>query len=67
MANLSSRLYSSDGILLKSFHEERLFIPIERIPTKIIDAFFSEVKFYNHSGVDFYTFESSVTNLIVLQ
>ena len=30
---LSSRLYSSDGVLLKSYHrEERIFIPIERIP-----------------------------------
>ena len=35
--NLSSRLYSSDGLLLKSFHkEERLYIPIERIPEQII-------------------------------
>ena len=33
---LSSRLYSSDGILLKSYHrQERIFIPIERIPKKI--------------------------------
>ena len=40
--NLSSRLYSSDGVLLKSFHkEERLFIPIERIPKNIIYAFIS--------------------------
>ena len=40
--NLSSRLYSSDGFLLKSFHrEERLYIPIERIPKKIIQAFIS--------------------------
>ena len=40
--NLSSRLYSSDGLLLKSFHkEERLYIPIERIPKNIIQAFIS--------------------------
>ena len=33
--NLSSRIYSSDGLLLKSFFlEERIFIPIERIPEK---------------------------------
>ena len=31
--NLSSRIYSSDGYLLKSFYtEERIFIPIDRIP-----------------------------------
>ena len=53
---LSSRLYSSDGILLKSYHrEERIFIPIERIPKKLINAFLSseDKKFYSHIGIDF--------------
>ena len=52
---LSSRLYSSDGLLLKSYHrEERIFIPIERIPKKLINAFLSseDKKFYNHFGID---------------
>ena len=52
---LSSRLYSSDGILLKSYHkEERIFIPIERIPKQLINAFLSseDKKFYSHSGID---------------
>ena len=49
--NLSSRLYSSDGLLLKSFHkEERLYIPIERIPKNIIQAFIAaeDKNFFNH-------------------
>jgi penicillin-binding protein 1A len=53
---LSSRLYSSDGVLLKSYHrKERIFIPIERIPKKLIDAFISseDKKFYTHFGIDF--------------
>ncbi|MBD1148066.1 PBP1A family penicillin-binding protein [Pelagibacterales bacterium SAG-MED31] len=66
--NLSSRLYSSDGLLLKSFHkEERLFIPIERIPKKIIYAFISaeDKNFFNHIGIDFYAiFRASISNLI---
>ena len=34
--NLSSRIYSSDGLLLKSFYtEERIFIPENRIPENI--------------------------------
>ena len=34
--NLSSRIYSSDGFLLKSFYtEERIFIPENRIPKKL--------------------------------
>ncbi len=53
---LSSRLYSSDGVLLKSYHqEERIFIPIERIPKKLISAFLSseDKNFYSHFGIDF--------------
>jgi penicillin-binding protein 1A len=52
---LSSRLYSSDGVLLKSYHrEERIFIPIERIPKGLINAFLSseDKKFYSHFGID---------------
>ena len=53
--NLSSRIYSSDGVLLKSFYvEERIFVPIDRIPNKIKDAFISaeDKKFYSHYGFD---------------
>ena len=51
---LSSRLYSSDGVLLKSYHrEERIFIPIERIPKQLINAFLSseDKNFYSHFGI----------------
>ena len=53
--NLSSRIYSADGLLLKSFYtEERIFIPIDRIPKKIKYAFLAseDKNFYNHFGVD---------------
>ena len=52
---LSSRLYSSDGVLLKSYHrQERIYIPIERIPKNLINAFISseDKKFYSHFGID---------------
>jgi len=52
---LSSRLYSSDGVLLKSYHrQERIFIPIERVPDDLIKAFLSseDKKFYSHIGID---------------
>ena len=33
-------LYSSDGILLKYYHQqERIFVPIERMPNNLINAF----------------------------
>ncbi len=54
--NLSSRIYSSDGLLLKSFYyEERLFLPIDRIPDNIKKAFISaeDKNFYKHLGIDF--------------
>ncbi len=53
--NLSSRIYSSDGMLLKSyFTEERIFIPENRIPENIKFAFLSseDKNFYNHYGID---------------
>ncbi len=52
--DLSSRLYSSDGLLLKSYHrQERIYIPIERIPKNLINAFLSseDKKFYSHFGI----------------
>ena len=53
--NLSSRIYSADGLLLKSFYtEERIFIPESRIPEKIKLAFLSseDKNFYRHYGID---------------
>ncbi len=53
--NLSSRIYSSDGLLLKSFYlEERIFIPIERIPKNVVNAFISaeDKNFFDHHGID---------------
>ncbi len=68
--DLSSRLYSSDGILLKSYHrQERIFIPIERIPTDLKNAFLSseDKKFFKHSGIDMLAIvRAGIINLISL-
>jgi len=65
---LSSRLYSSDGVLLKSYHrEERIFIPIERIPKKLINAFLSseDKNFYSHYGIDFIAIlRAAISNIL---
>ena len=53
--SLTTRVYTSDGLLLdKYFIEERLFVPIERIPITLINAFLSaeDKKFYKHFGID---------------
>ncbi len=65
--NLSSRIYSSDGMLLKSYYiQERIFIPINRIPKQIKDAFISaeDKKFYKHFGIDLFAiFRAALTNI----
>ena len=66
--NLSSRIYSSDGFLLKSFYtEERIFIPVDRIPKNIKYAFLAseDKNFYNHYGVDIIAiFRAFITNIL---
>ncbi len=66
--NLSSRIYSSDGLLLKSFYtEERIFIPQNRIPKNIKNAFLAseDKNFYDHYGIDIIAiFRAFLTNVI---
>ncbi len=66
--NVSSRIYSSDGLLLKSFYtEERIFIPEDRIPEIVKFAFLSseDKNFYNHYGIDFVAIiRAFLTNII---
>ncbi len=66
--NLSSRIYSSDGLLLKSFYiEERIFIPENRIPKNIKYAFLAseDKNFYDHYGMDLIAiFRALFTNIL---
>ena len=66
--NLSSRIYSSDGLLLKSFYtEERIFIPENRIPINIKYAFLAseDKNFYDHYGLDLIAiFRAFITNIL---
>ena len=65
--SLSTRVFTSDGRLLdKYFIEERLFVPIDKIPPKLINAFLSaeDKNFFNHYGIDLFAiFRASITNL----
>ncbi len=66
--NLTSRVFTSDGLILdKYFIEERIFIPIDRVPKSLINAFISaeDKNFFNHIGVDFVAiFRASLTNIM---
>ncbi len=66
--NLSSRIYSSDGLLLKSFYlQERIYVPENRIPNLIKNAFISaeDKNFYSHMGIDFTAIiRAFITNML---
>ena len=52
----SSKIYSSDGRLITTLHEEqnRTIIPIEKMPQRVLDAVIAieDERFYEHDGVD---------------
>ena len=53
--SLTSRVFTSDGLLLKKYYiEERIFVPIDRIPENLINAFISaeDKNFFKHRGAD---------------
>lgn len=65
--SLTTRVFTSDGMLLDEyFLQERLFVPIEKIPAKLIYAFISaeDKNFYSHFGIDLFSIMSAaITNL----
>ena len=53
---VTTRLYASDGRPLMEYaSEKRFFVPIDKIPEQVKNAFISaeDKHFYQHSGVDF--------------
>jgi len=56
--SLTTRVFTSDGKLLDEyFIQERLFVPIEKIPEQLKNAFISaeDKNFYNHFGIDLFS------------
>jgi penicillin-binding protein 1A len=52
---ITTRVYANDGALIAEYaRERRLFVPIDAIPRRVIDAFLSaeDKDFYSHAGVD---------------
>ena len=50
-----SRMYAGDGRLLESYaDEDRIFVPIESIPRKVLHAFVAaeDQNFFTHTGLD---------------
>ncbi|MBM3568926.1 MAG: penicillin-binding protein 1A [Alphaproteobacteria bacterium] len=52
---VTTRVYAGDGRLMTEFaREKRVFVPIENLPKKLIEAFLSaeDKNFYEHQGID---------------
>src|SRR4029079_11920047 len=50
-----TRVHAADGSLIAEYAKERrLFIPINAVPPRVIEAFISaeDMNFYSHSGLD---------------
>jgi penicillin-binding protein 1A len=67
---VTTRVHAGDGRLIGEFaRERRLFVPIDAIPKRVIDAFLAaeDKDFYNHPGVDLRrVFIAAVQNLAQL-
>ncbi|MGE3929845.1 MAG: penicillin-binding protein 1A [Hyphomonadaceae bacterium] len=53
---ISSRVHAGDGALVAEFaREQRVFVPIERIPDHVKNAFVAveDARFFEHSGLDY--------------
>src|SRR3546814_13650136 len=56
-----TRVHAGDGRLLAEFaRNERVFVPIEAIPKRVVKAFLAaeDKNFYEHPGVDFVSLRS---------
>ncbi len=54
--NLATEIISEDGEILTTFHvENRSFVTYDELSPSLVDALISteDVRFYNHSGIDF--------------
>ena len=62
-----TRVHAGDGSILAEFAtEKRVFVPIEAIPRRVVNAFLSaeDKNFYEHPGVDFLSVaRAMVTNI----
>ena len=62
---VTTRLFAGDGQLLMEYAaEKRLFVPIEKIPNRIKNAFIAaeDKHFYTHGGIDYIGIARAVIN-----
>lgn len=62
---VTTRLFAGDGQLLMEYAaEKRLFVPVDKIPAKVKQAFISaeDKHFYEHGGIDYIGIARAVLN-----
>ena len=62
-----SRVHAADGSLLAEYAQERrLFVPVNLIPKRVIDAYVSaeDKNFYTHSGIDWRGFAKAAIRYV---
>ena len=62
---VTTRLFAGDGQLMMEYAaEQRLFLPVERIPDLVKNAFIAaeDKKFYQHSGIDYVGIARAILN-----
>ncbi len=63
--SVTTRLFAGDGQLLMEYaSEKRLFVPINKIPDRVKNAFIAaeDKHFYTHSGIDYFGIVRAVFN-----
>ncbi len=68
-SNLATEIISEDGEILTTFHvENRSFVTYEELSPSLVDALIAteDVRFYNHSGIDFRSLGRVAVKSIIL-
>jgi penicillin-binding protein 1A len=63
-----TRIYSADGKLMGEYAKEnRVFVPIDNIPTSLIQAFIAaeDKNFYQHPGIDIYALVRAASKVVI--
>ena len=67
---VATRIHAGDGALLAEYaNEKRLFVPVQAMPPKLVEAFVSaeDKGFYQHFGVDLRALmRAAVTNIMIM-
>ncbi len=68
-SNLATALISEDGEIINTYHlENRVYVTYDELPSTLVNAAVAteDVRFYNHSGIDFYSLARVVFKTVLM-